>query len=330
MNFFSIPFVATAVAIVISWALFAIFCSLVNEAICQFLAERGKFMRKYLLQQLQDPANGINWGGLVYQHGAVQLLSRSPDKPTNDIEPNLFATTLVDVVSQAHLANIAQDPKQPPAIAGEDPLSNLLKNPTLRQFQAATQTFRQSDPVRLFTQALQDAAAEVATADPAFEAKVYQGLVENIQRWYVEFTERLSLWYKKKTRARIFALALILSVIINVDSVQLFSFYNQHPDSAKAVVTYYEKEGARWDSLARQDSTSRMRVDSARNKLDSIISANNLPIGVQYSVFATYRHQPLFWFWVLKVLGLLISGFAASAGAPFWFDVLKKAIAIKV
>jgi hypothetical protein len=33
--------------------------------------------------------------------------------------------------------------------------------------------------------------------------------------------------------------------------------------------------------------------------------------------------------WLLKIVGLLISGIAAAQGAPFWFDLLKNIIKIR-
>jgi hypothetical protein len=34
--------------------------------------------------------------------------------------------------------------------------------------------------------------------------------------------------------------------------------------------------------------------------------------------------------WALKIFGILITGIAAAQGAPFWFDVLKKLINIRM
>jgi hypothetical protein len=33
--------------------------------------------------------------------------------------------------------------------------------------------------------------------------------------------------------------------------------------------------------------------------------------------------------WVLKLLGFVISAFAARQGAPFWFDLLKKLVSLR-
>jgi hypothetical protein len=33
--------------------------------------------------------------------------------------------------------------------------------------------------------------------------------------------------------------------------------------------------------------------------------------------------------WNLKVMGILLSAFAAAQGSPFWFDILKKIVNIR-
>lgn len=74
------------------------------------------------------------------------------------------------------------------------------------------------------------------------------------------------------------------------------------------------------------------------NKLDSLQKATILPVGFDSSIvklaIGNRENKPpeinTFWFWFWKIIGVLISGFAASLGAPFWFDVLKKAYSVKL
>lgn len=35
------------------------------------------------------------------------------------------------------------------------------------------------------------------------------------------------------------------------------------------------------------------------------------------------------WWWITKFFGLILTVFAASLGAPFWFDILNKIISIR-
>jgi hypothetical protein len=68
------------------------------------------------------------------------------------------------------------------------------------------------------------------------------------------------------------------------------------------------------------------------NKLDTLQKETLLPVGFDSSAIhlaildktipQPQIHEKGFWFW--KIIGILVSGFAASFGGPFWFDVLKK------
>lgn len=345
MNLFSIPIVATAIAIIISWALFAIFCSLLQEAVAQLKAERGRFMKQYLFSQLKDNPNGINWASLLYMHGAIDLLSRTANKPTNDISPRLFAQTLIEVVGNAQLVQM-----QIPALQKQQAAAgtSVYQQPTLYNFHAATQVLKPSDMVSFFNQAITAATIKAGkdAAGALNESDVYKNLQEHIENWYTEFSERLTLWYKKKTRQRLFMLGALLALIVNVDSIQLFSFYNDNADARNSVISYYQKNGDALSKLAsslndsnkiKQPATDSLLKQAKvfYNSVDSLKKMANLPIGYQYSILSKWKPVLKNWdkdSWakaLWKLLGILMSGFAASVGAPFWFDILKKAYSSK-
>jgi hypothetical protein len=351
----SIPFLSTAIAIIISWALFAILCSLAQEAVAQLIADRGRFMRKYILKQLQDYPNGVNWGSLLYLHGAVDLLSRATNQPTSHISPDLFAKTLVDVVGGAHLVQMQiQLVKENAAkIEFVDQVNNY-EHSVLYNFKAATQLLKPSDLLTFFQQSLKDAEMRAnvnSSTDPdkqAKEADVYKFLTENIEKWYADFSDRLSLWYKKHVRKRLLIIGILLGIFINVDSIQLFRFYNANPETRVAIINYYKENKERLDSLANTPDSvwkKRTQIETTGDKsiirqvvtdtlykattdfihsMDSLQKATNTPVGTKYNLFVNYKMSFLEWFF--KIAGILISGFAASFGAPFWFDVLRKVV----
>ena len=372
MNFFSIPAVSIAISIVICWALFAILCSLIHEAMAQIKAERGRFMKFYLLKQFQDLPNGINWGEAIYQQGNVSLLSRDERRPSNDIDPSIFAKAIIAAVANSHTVNarlqeledfVNKDEKQtlPREIVKKEAHSTVLdemkhfKNPVLYKFNAAVALLLPSEQVSMFSSALSNAVSKASRTNNVInEQEVYQHLVEHLQSWYVELSQRLSLWYKKKTKARLFWLGAILALVLNVDSIQLFGLFNRNPAQRQAVMGFYQENRAYLENLAKsiaslgikRDSLSadsirqqpkNISLDSLRKlaavytgKLDSLQKASDLPIGYRYSVF---RNQlpPTghFKYFLLKLIGILISGFAACFGAPFWFDLLRKAYSYK-
>jgi hypothetical protein len=323
MNVFNLPVVSIALAIIISWALFAIFCSLVHEAIAQIKAERGRFMKYYLHKQLWDEPNGINWASLLYLHGSIDLLSRAPDKPTNDIAPRLFAESLIETVGNVQLVQMSDEAAE---IAYDQP--------ALANFSKAIQVLKPSDVMAFLKQSMNSAEMQALAQTPGNEGLVYENLVNNIQQWYVEFTQRLTTWYKKKTRQRLFILGALLGLMINIDSVQLFGVYKNTPGARESLINYYEKNAVSLEQLAnRKDSgvnitETKKQIAGFQQKMDSLNKSIQLPVGIQYS-FVLHPQQR--WdAWILKLLGVLISGFAASFGAPFWFDVLKRYFSMKV
>ncbi|MDQ6479774.1 hypothetical protein [Dyadobacter sp. LHD-138] len=376
MNLLDIPIVSTAIAIVISWALYALFCSYVHEALVQIKAERGRFMKNYLYLQLMDNANGINWAEKLYSHGTIDLLSRDPKKPTNDISPRLFAETLIEVVGSSQLVqNRVEELKNEKWVVS-------YKSKVLSDFKFGTQILNPSDLVSLFRQAMHSAELKTLPGKDgeAFnEAELYGHLTEYLENWFGELTGRLTLWYKKKTRERLFYLGVLIGIIINVDSLQLFSFYEENPVAKAAIIQYYEDhpeiflpdqdsatdlagerrvpqtvpesagvttgiirnsaDSTKLDSLVKtkrsENSIENSKAMAGEDSLDvstirliksmdSLIVSSKLPVGWKYNLIV--RRAEMDWGdYLLKILGILISGFAASFGAPFWFDLLKKA-----
>ncbi|HMG68054.1 MAG TPA: hypothetical protein VK588_10220, partial [Chitinophagaceae bacterium] len=131
-------------------------------------------------------------------------------------------------------------------------------------------------------------------------------------------------------------------VLLNIDSLQLFNFYEQNPESRTTAIRYYESHAKQLTDLVNSldsNHASQIKADSiiktAKAFLDSadkLKIAASLPVGFENSIFkkqlgdlpGAAKHK-LFYLWLLKILGILVSGFAASFGAPFWFDLLRKA-----
>jgi hypothetical protein len=165
------------------------------------------------------------------------------------------------------------------------------------------------------------------------QVSLFSTLLDGLKDWNLALMDRLSLWYTKITHLRLFWLGLLIAVLINVDSIQLFSFFNQNPKARTTLIDYYHRDSAYLQSLTEQlDSLPSEKADSVQRqfmkKMSTLADATGLPIGFSHSIFQFNRHTK--WQeWLLKVLGLLISAFAASKGGPFWFDLLKKALSFK-
>jgi hypothetical protein len=136
-------------------------------------------------------------------------------------------------------------------------------------------------------------------------------LKTQIEIWFNNGMDRASGWYKRKTQWIQFFLGLSLVILLNIDSVHIGRtlFAVNSPLRASLV------ESAK-SFVAQPGGTNRPIKDVVE-----AISSASLPIG--WSEFPK-RDQ-----WLTMALGWLITAFAVSLGAPFWFDLLNKFVNVR-
>jgi hypothetical protein len=151
--------------------------------------------------------------------------------------------------------------------------------------------------------------------------------LKGIEGWFATGMESVSGWYKTRARRQLFAIGFVLAVLANVDAIDIFRHLNAHPEDA-----------ARLAELAREADRA-----GAAPELKSI---ETLPIGYEcLSVAANPDVKPSPWKacteelgnlralapseWALKLLGWLITAFAGSMGASYWFAAVSKVVNIR-
>lgn len=136
-------------------------------------------------------------------------------------------------------------------------------------------------------------------------------LKKQIEIWFNNGMDRASGWYKRKTQWIQFFLGLTLVILLNIDSVHIGRalFAVNSPMRASLV------ESAK-SFVAQPGGINRPMKDVVE-----AISAASLPIG--WSEFPKPNQ------WPTLVLGWLITAFAVSLGAPFWFDLLNKFVNVR-
>jgi len=132
-----------------------------------------------------------------------------------------------------------------------------------------------------------------AGADPArFQAAV--------AAWFEAAMERLSGVYKRRQLLVSFLLSLLLAILFNIDSIHLFQSLWQHPALAA-------------------------HINAAPSGLDGKVLAQlwTLPIGWQQFPPGLDAQ------FALQVSGWLVSASTTLFGAPFWFDILQRAVNLR-
>src|SRR3569832_390967 len=144
-----------------------------------------------------------------------------------------------------------------------------------------------------------------------------------LEAWYDSGMDRVSGWFKRSTQKVLFLIALIVAVGLNVDTIKLAGYLYSH-DAQRAVVV------ASASASPSSAQTTGERADEARQRLEDL----QLPIGWTHGwderrISDEQNASPLWNLWIGPILGWLMTAFAATMGAPFWFDVLNKVMVIR-
>jgi hypothetical protein len=135
------------------------------------------------------------------------------------------------------------------------------------------------------------------------------------EKWYDDAMDRVSGWYKRHIQAVIWVIAVLVAVLLNVDTVQIATTLWKDPTTRAAVV-------ARADKAVAQGKNS--------IKVSQTVSAIGLPLGWKLELGTGQQDIPNQGRLILsKLVGLLLTAAALSLGAPFWFDLLSKFVRIR-
>ena len=153
---------------------------------------------------------------------------------------------------------------------------------------------------------------------------------QDTEKWFNDTMDRLSGWYKRNRQVWAFCIALIFAAFFNVDSIEIADTLWREPALRKAVVSVAESyelpknqnAAAQEDDYPTQLKKQTEETKQAIKQLQDTFVDLRIPIG--------WTGLPLDWNgWLIKVIGLSITGVAAMQGAPFWFDVLGKLINVR-
>ena len=139
-----------------------------------------------------------------------------------------------------------------------------------------------------------------------------------LERWFEMAMVRNSGTYKKKTQWWTFGFAILVTFGMNVDSIKLASHFYDNPGEAKRIAyqaeIYIEKNES---LLISEQADTREAISKFKSDLNKIQELK-LPIGWEKCEF-----DPK------SIPGWIITIFAVSLGAPFWFDTLNKLVNLR-
>jgi hypothetical protein len=342
---FGSPLLGTAIGLVLLFATTALLCSGITESVSNHIELRAKYLLIGLRSMLDEPeaasAKGTSKDGNAL-HEAVKDLdaTKAAAKTVRDGFTN--AKRWIPVPDGRSGTKIHLDPVLTKALFAS-PLLSSLQSRRVGFFKKGTLRNPQYVSGRTFARALVDLlvpapddgkppiVVDIATIRTAIEKLPPQMPVRrqllvflatagtdvaafetSLENWYDEQMAKISGWYKRWSRVALGIVGLVIAGLANIDTLQVaHSLYVDAP-LQQAVVAAADS-----GSLCQDMSDPGTRRTCATNELDALQVAG-VPIGWPDARLQAWPD------WVLKVVGMVVTAFAVSFGAPFWFEALSK------
>jgi hypothetical protein len=306
------------ISVVVIYVIFSVVVFFIVEWISSFLQLRGKMLKNAVFDLFRNDTLGKQ----VYHHPLVESLRAPNNKLTSYIPSSGFASALIDTIGAR-------------GSSPENAYHNFLKG----------------------VNDLQEGHLKTLLTSLSQKATDLESLTISIEKWYNDCMDRVSGWYKRKMKVFILVVAAVITLSFNIDTIYIVRVAKADPvlrqrlntladqllaDSVfkKEVhalhspdVDYYEDYVS--DSSVNESDTSILHTqdhhgpvnNTEQDKrlqqwqyLNQLVSDSDLPIG-----WPVKKGNP----WLYIIMGWSITIVALSAGAPFWFDVLKKLVNLR-
>jgi len=302
-----------AIGIIFVFLLVSMICSAVREGVEAWLKTRAAYLERGIRELMHDHG-GKALARSMYEHPLIYSLyagkyvppAKGAEKPgllakgtglPSYIPARNFATALMDIAARG-----------PDPLVGSDPHAPVMNLDTIR----ANIVNLECEPVqRVILTAIDSAQGSLDRAR------------ENLENWYDSGMDRVSGWYKRSTQWVLFWTGLVVAVGLNINTITIADFLYSD-DTARAAIV------ARAEAAAADTAFVNRGYAAAKQELDSL--SIDLPIGWSAGWGAPHplngRWDP--WNGLFgPILGWLLTAFAATMGAPFWFDLLNKVMVIR-
>ena len=285
----------------------SLFVTVINEFIAQLFNLRGK----HLCQSLKT---------LIADENIRDVLKQNP----------------------ALKAFFESNPKNPPAYIDTDLLSRLMLGSLTSGAKVSDTVDGLVDEIESWNES--ELKSQLLALAHTAGTKT-DNLVNAVSDWADRTLTMLGGNYKRNLQTISFWVGLLIVIILNLDSVALTERLYRDKEARNAAVELglqISKTTNRevFDSCMAKTAPER-KNDSACTPIMGLVglvqdrnqSLGQLPIGwsniSQSAISPIGFISPETWSWASRLVGWLLTAFAVSLGAPFWFDLLNRFINIR-
>jgi hypothetical protein len=289
-------------------------CSAVNEIIEAWLNKRADYLKTGIKELLGNSGMAKE----IYDHPLIAGLFRGKYDVKGTYLPSYipaenFANALIDIF--LNFSNNSGTNNTSPPIVTSPPSASFSLD-SLRNIIDANINDPKLGSAAKAIRALMDSAGNDA-----------ETVKKNVENWFNNSMDRVSGWYKRRTQVIILLLGLGVAVGVNADAITISNSLSHDKALRDSLVTaaqeYAKKDASTPTPCAANADTAKCKLDAEIKEIKSL----GLPIGWNWGDPNLIPQS--FGGLLLKIFGWLITAFAISLGAPFWFDLLNKFMVIR-
>ncbi|MEP0710369.1 hypothetical protein [Algoriphagus sp.] len=349
----------TFISLVFIFLLYSLFTMTLIESLTSIFSSRAKNLLAGIERLLADESESnkhnhtlvnLFWASTssvltkaFYQHPSIRYLGpKGINSKPSYISPERFSLTVVDLLQKGPNSSQVENIS---AALGNIPTFDLKElEDTIRDLEEDIETLKSIETVNEFQ--LESAKQELTylqlelenrrksispflplnfkmSPDTSYQFNLLWNEASDdiekfkalLEQWYNDQMDRISGWYKRKLSLLTFILGFIIACSFKVDTIQLAMDLSKNEDLRTIYV-----EGAK-DMLAQNKTVDTVNLDEYKKYFDDKLQENNLVFSVTDISFKDITP--------LNVIGFLITAFAISLGAPFWFDMLSKLMRVR-
>lgn len=293
-----------AVGLILTYLLFSLVSTSIREWLASALKTRSTTLEKGMCELLGD-------GQLVadfYNHPLINSLYRGGEYATakrsrqlpSYIPSRSFSTALLDMI-----------------VRGRDTTSTLQSGSEARVVtieSVRSQISRIQNPrvQRAVLSAIDSANGDLSVAQL------------NLEHWFDSTMDRVSGWYKSHSQIYVFCIGLTLVIFADADTFNIAKRLYTDPVQRQAAVAIAGNMSAKDTAGAAAVSNATAHLDKLGLPLvgwQQVVVADSLPLQSKMVVYGLHALHAL--------MGWLITAFAISLGAPFWFDTLGRIMVVR-
>jgi hypothetical protein len=165
-------------------------------------------------------------------------------------------------------------------------------------------------------------------------ARNIESLRKGVETWFNDAMDQTSAWYKRDVGFRTLVIGAILAVLFNVDTLVIANALWQEPNMRTSLAEYAQNNLGSFEP--GQEITSEDAI-AKFSQVRDVLAAFDFPVGwaaygpgtaMQNAAANNQAPAVALGLWLLyRLVGWALTAIAVAQGAPFWFDILKKAVA---